>query len=151
MRIIKMLELQGVTLEVSYNKSLIYKGLINLLFWFSFGLVTLIINWAKVDFMLDMRPQFPELENLIQTKQFVLMTISGFTLYGLLCFSCRKAKSDQELSRRQYFQSLALQELSSVFINFGSLVFVTGFLIENYWYWMGIVLCYGFAYWVAHE
>jgi hypothetical protein len=98
-----------------------------------------------------MRPQFPELENLIQTKQFILMIISGFTLYGLLCFSFRKVRSEKELGRSQYFQSLALQEWSSVFINFGSLVFVTGFLIENYWYWLGTVLCYGFAYWVAHE
>lgn len=135
----------------SHNKFLVYKTFINLMFWFSFGLVTLIINWAKVDFALDMRPQFPEIENLIQTKQFVLMILSGFTLYGLLCFVFRKVKSESEATRSQYFRGLALQEWSSVFINFGSLVFVTGFLIENYWYWIGALVCYGFAYWVAHE
>ncbi|MEE2025561.1 hypothetical protein [Alkalimonas mucilaginosa] len=138
-------------MEISHNKSLGYKIFINFAFWMSFGIVILVINWAKVDFILDQKPTFPELENLIETKQFILLILSGFTLYGLLCFAFRKLNTPDELERTRYFQNLALQEWSSVFFNFGSIVAVTGFLTENYWYALGTALVYGVGFWIAHE
>ncbi|HAS6641438.1 TPA: hypothetical protein N2755_001353 [Vibrio parahaemolyticus] len=138
-------------MEVSQNKSLFYKIAINLSFWFSFGIVILVANWAKVDFVLAQKPVFPELENLIETKQFILLIMSGFTLYGLLCFAFRKLNTTEELGRARYFQNLALQEWSSVFFNFGSVVAVTGFLTENYWYAIGTLISYIVGFWIARE
>jgi hypothetical protein len=137
--------------EITHNKSLGYKLLINLMFWCSFGLVSLMIEWSKADFVLAMRPQFHELKNLIQTKQFILMIISGFSLYGLVCLNFRKIKTEIEKTKFEYLKYLALQEWASIFINFGSMVFVAGFLIGNYWYCFGTLICYIFVIWVARE
>lgn len=65
-------------MKITIRKYPFQKIVINLMFWLSFGLVIFIVNLAKVDFNLDVALKFPELEGLIQFKQFFLMVITGF-------------------------------------------------------------------------
>ncbi|MBG0761812.1 hypothetical protein BOO22_20615 [Vibrio cidicii] len=134
-----------------YNRALIYKMAVNLLFWLVFGAVILFMNWSKTDFEISDSAVFPELVDLLEAKQSILLFVTGFILYGVISFFSRHANTQELRGRREYFLQLALEEWANTLINVGSIMFVVGWLIEVYSYFIVTAVMYIMAFFIARR
>ncbi|ENM5816266.1 hypothetical protein [Vibrio mimicus] len=134
-----------------YNRALMYKMAVNLLFWLVFGAVILFMNWSKTDFEISDSAVFPELVDLLKAKQSILLFVTGFILYGVISFFSRHVNTQELRDRREYFLQLALEEWANTLINVGSIMFVIGGLIEVYSYFIVTAVMYIMAFFIARR
>ena len=129
-------------MTITFRLDGLKKTTINFLFWLSFACVIYFVNWYQFEFNPNFKPNFEEVKELVNLKQFVLLVVTGFVLYGFISFIFRKARTEDENSRRGRYLKLALAEWSSVFTNFGSALAVSGIFVGDFTYWINAVICY---------
>lgn len=128
------------THKVKYDR--IYRILTNALLWVCFGGVAIGINAAITNASVT-TPVPPEIvTHFIDLKLYLIQLIASILLFALFALVTHKAEDEAEFNRGRYFIGLVFEEWAAVVINFGSLLFIAGFIAHMPVYWLGTIVNY---------
>lgn len=120
----------------------LYRILTNALLWVCFGGVVVGVNALATNASVT-TPVPPEIiTHFIDLKLYLIQLGASALLFVLFGVVTHKAKDEAEFNRGRNFIDLVFEEWGAVLINFGSLLFIAGFIAKMPLYFLGTVVNY---------
>jgi len=126
----------------------IFRIMTNALLWVCFGGVLIGVN-ALLSNASPTTPVPPEIiTHFVDLKLYLIQLGASALLFVLFAVITHKAKDKAEFNRGQYFIGLVFEEWGAILINFGSLLFIAGFIASAPLYWLGTLVNYALGYYL---
>ncbi|MEN2425007.1 hypothetical protein [Chromobacterium vaccinii] len=120
----------------------VYRILTNALLWICFGGVAIGANALVTNASVTTSVPPEIITHFIDLKLYLVQLGASVLLFALLALITHKANDEAEFNRGRYFIGLVFEEWAAVVINFGSLLFIAGFIAHMPVYWLGTAVNY---------
>jgi len=137
-----------MTNDINENKRF-YRILTNLLVWVCFGGIVVGVNFASTP-NASLTTPFPSeaITHFIDLKLYLIQLGASVALFVVIGVATHKSKDETEFKRGRQSIELVFEEWGAVVVNFGSLLFIAGFLTHTPLYWLGMIVNYAFGYYL---
>lgn len=125
-----------------------YRILTNLLLWVCFGGVVVGVNFTATNASLNSPFPAEAITHFVDMKLYLSQLGASALLFVLFGVVTHKSKDETKFNRGRYFIGLVFEEWGAVVINFGSLLFIAGFLAHMSVYWLGTAVNYALGYYL---
>lgn len=131
------------------NDNRLYKILTNLLLWFCFGAVILVVHAYRSNASPTTPVPAEIITHFIDLKLYFSQLGAFWMLYTFISVITHKAADNAEFKRGRYFIELLFDECGAILINFGSLLIIACYFSSNPIYLLGSLVNYAVGYYIS--